>query len=72
MFGGGLALAGAITRSGLAEWIAEQLGVFGVFPLLLMVGIVVLVIIFLTEVTSNTATAAAFLGSSSLGVEFAP
>ncbi len=61
LFGGGLALAGSISRSGLAEWIAEQLGVFGVFPLLAMVAIVVLVIIFLTEITSNTATAAAFL-----------
>ncbi|PMR75044.1 SLC13 family permease [Billgrantia endophytica] len=61
LFGGGLALAGSISRSGLAEWIAEQLGVFGAFPLLALVGIVVLVIIFLTEITSNTATAAAFL-----------
>jgi sodium-dependent dicarboxylate transporter 2/3/5 len=61
LFGGGLALANAIEVSGLAEWIAGQLGIFGGMPTLLLVGIVVLVIIFLTEVTSNTATAAAFL-----------
>lgn len=61
LFGGGLALASVIKSSGLAEWIAAQLSVFGAMPLLLLVGIVVLVIIFLTEVTSNTATAAAFL-----------
>ncbi|EWG98829.1 anion transporter [Halomonas sp. BC04] len=61
LFGGGLSLAGSITRSGLAEWIAMQLGVFGLLPLLAMTGIVVLVVIFLTEITSNTATAAAFL-----------
>lgn len=61
LFGGGLALAGAVTRSELAEWIATQLEVFGMLPVLLLVGIVVLVIIFLTEITSNTATAAAFL-----------
>lgn len=61
LFGGGLALAKAIESSGLAEWIAVQLGVFGALPPLLLIGIVVLVIIFLTEVTSNTATAAAFL-----------
>lgn len=61
LFGGGLALAKAIESSGLAEWIAQQLGVFGAMPALLLIGLIVLVIIFLTEVTSNTATAAAFL-----------
>ncbi|MCK2047219.1 SLC13 family permease [Chromohalobacter moromii] len=61
LFGGGLALAGMIKSSGLAEWIAQQLSIFSVFPVLMLVGIIVLVIIFLTEVTSNTATAAAFL-----------
>ncbi|QFU01782.1 Sodium-dependent dicarboxylate transporter SdcS [Halomonas sp. THAF5a] len=75
LFGGGLALAGAISRSGLAEWIAQQLGIFGAFPLLAMVGVVVLVIIFLTEVTSNTATAAAFLpllGALALSLDISP
>ncbi|WP_027966787.1 SLC13 family permease [Halomonas halocynthiae] len=75
LFGGGLALAGAITKSGLAEWIAEQLGMLAAFPLLLMIGMVVLVIIFLTEVTSNTATAAAFLpllGALALSLGISP
>ena len=61
LFGGGLSLAGVIGASGLAEWIAESLGVFEALPLVLMMGLVVLVTIFLTEITSNTATAAAFL-----------
>ncbi|NLC20489.1 MAG: DASS family sodium-coupled anion symporter [Halomonadaceae bacterium] len=61
LFGGGLALAGAVTSSQLAEWIAAQLVIFGMLPAILLVGVVVLVIIFLTEITSNTATAAAFL-----------
>jgi len=61
LFGGGLALAGAVTSSQLAEWIATQLDIFGMLPTILLVGVVVLVIIFLTEITSNTATAAAFL-----------
>lgn len=61
LFGGGLALAGAISSSGLATWIAESLGVLGTLPALLMITLVVTVIIFLTELTSNTATAAAFL-----------
>lgn len=61
LFGGGLALASAISSSGLAEWIANQLAMLSVLPLLAIITGVVLVIIFLTEVTSNTATAAAFL-----------
>lgn len=61
LFGGGLSLAGVIGASGLAQWIAQSLGVFGMLPLILMIGLVALVITFLTEITSNTATAAAFL-----------
>ena len=75
LFGGGLALAGTITRTGLAEWIAGQLAIFGTFPLLAMIAVVVLVIIFLTEVTSNTATAAAFLpllGALALSLDISP
>ncbi|WP_290797003.1 DASS family sodium-coupled anion symporter [Halomonas sp.] len=75
LFGGGLALAGTITRTGLANWIAEQLAIFGTFPLLAMIAVVVLVIIFLTEVTSNTATAAAFLpllGALALSLDISP
>ncbi|MGB8714547.1 MAG: DASS family sodium-coupled anion symporter [Onishia taeanensis] len=75
LFGGGLALAGAIKASGLATWIADQLSMFGALPLLMLIGIVVLVIIFLTEVTSNTATAAAFLpllGALALSLDISP
>ncbi|MES1950732.1 anion transporter [Salinisphaera sp. S4-8] len=61
LFGGGLALAGAIKKTGLAEWIATQMEIFGVLPAVLLVGAVVLVIISLTEVSSNTATAAVFM-----------
>ncbi|WP_051146601.1 SLC13 family permease [Marinobacter daepoensis] len=61
LFGGGLAMAGVISSSGLAGWIASSLGVAGALPTLMMMVIVATVIIFLTEVTSNTATAAAFL-----------
>lgn len=61
LFGGGLSLANAIEASKLAEWIAVNLEVLQVLPVFLMMGIVVLVIVFLTEVTSNTATAATFL-----------
>ena len=61
LFGGGLALAGAISRSGLADWIGARLTVIGGLAPLLVVLAIVTVIIFLTELTSNTATTATFL-----------
>jgi solute carrier family 13 (sodium-dependent dicarboxylate transporter), member 2/3/5 len=61
LFGGGLSLAGAISRSGLADWIGASLSGLEVLPLLGIVLVVASVIVFLTELTSNTATAAAFL-----------
>lgn len=61
LFGGGLSLAAVITSSGLSSWIASSFSGIGVLPALLMVGVVVASINLLTEVTSNTATAATFL-----------
>lgn len=57
LFGGGLAIASGFKESGLSEWIGSQLtsleGVNIVIVLLTVTGLV----IFLTEITSNTATA---------------
>ena len=61
LFGGGLSLAAMIRRTGLAEWIAGALDILGSMPSIMAIALVVAVIIFLTEVTSNTATTAAFL-----------
>lgn len=61
LFGGGLSLAEAITRTGLATWIGDGLGGLGTWPLVTVVALVAAVVTFLTELTSNTATAAAFL-----------
>ncbi|WP_417500641.1 SLC13 family permease [Marinobacter sp.] len=61
LFGGGLAMAGVISSSGLASWIAASMGAASALPVIVLIMLVVAVIIFLTEVTSNTATAAAFL-----------
>jgi sodium-dependent dicarboxylate transporter 2/3/5 len=61
LFGGGLSLAAAVDRSGLASWIGETLAVFGALPLVVVIAAVTAVIILLTELTSNTATTAAFL-----------
>ncbi|MCC5852435.1 MAG: DASS family sodium-coupled anion symporter [Alkalimonas sp.] len=61
LFGGGLALAGQIQKSGLADYIALQVGGLDGISILLLVLLVTSIIVFLTEVTSNTATAAGFL-----------
>jgi len=61
LFGGGLSLAAAITSTGLAAWIGNSLQVLGFLPIIVLILLSLFVIIFLTEVTSNTATAAAFL-----------
>jgi solute carrier family 13 (sodium-dependent dicarboxylate transporter), member 2/3/5 len=61
LFGGGLSLAAAITDTGLAEWIGGSLSALSGWPVLILIVTSLLVIIFLTEITSNTATAAAFL-----------
>jgi solute carrier family 13 (sodium-dependent dicarboxylate transporter), member 2/3/5 len=61
LFGGGLSLASAIQTSGLADAIGRALAPVAVLPLWAVVAIVTAIVIFLTELTSNTATAAAFL-----------
>jgi len=58
LFGGGIALADALAATGATDWIAST--VFNSLtgsPIVLVVGAVVLLVIFLTEMTSNTATA---------------
>ncbi len=61
LFGGGLSLAAAVQRTGLAHWIGGHLGALQHFPIIVLVLMTTIMIILLTELTSNTATAAAFL-----------
>lgn len=75
LFGGGLALAGLISDSGLADWIAVQFGLLGNWPELALVLCLVLLMVFLTELTSNTATTAAFLpllGALAVSTDMSP
>ncbi len=58
LFGGGLALAGGFKETGLAEWIGGQVSLLEHAPVIVLVLAVTTLIIFLTELTSNTATAA--------------
>ncbi len=69
MFGGGLSLARAIDDSGLAAWIGELLTARAGWPAVAIVLLITAIVVFLTELTSNTATAAVFLPVvASLGV----
>jgi sodium-dependent dicarboxylate transporter 2/3/5 len=61
LFGGGLALAGAISSNGVGELLAAQLNSFQGVPPMLITLMVVSLIIFLTELTSNTATTTALI-----------
>lgn len=71
LFGGGLSLAGAMDKTGLVTALAKALeGMSGWHPLAI-VFLVTLVMIFATALTSNTATATAFLpviGALAIGV----
>jgi sodium-dependent dicarboxylate transporter 2/3/5 len=58
LFGGGLALAAAFEGSGLAAWLGDRLAGLAGAPTVLVVGAVTLFFVMLTELTSNTATAA--------------
>ncbi len=56
LFGGGIALSDAMFKSGLATWIAHSfIGTIGTPSTLVMMLAIVLLVDFLTEVTSNTA-----------------
>ena len=61
LFGGGLALAGAVSETGLAAWLGDNLHAVAALPAPVLVIIIATLIIFLTELTSNVATTATFL-----------
>jgi len=61
LFGGGLSLAEAMTRSGLTEWIGGLVGQLGGLPQAALVVVTVGLVILLTEITSNLATTAALV-----------
>jgi sodium-dependent dicarboxylate transporter 2/3/5 len=61
LFGGGLSLAGAIERHGLSAYLGVLAQGLDAIPVLLTLIIVSFGILMLTELTSNTATAATFL-----------
>lgn len=61
LFGGGLALSSQFSDSELSEWLGAQAEGLGNIPVWIMVALAAVAILVLTEMTSNTATAATFL-----------
>ena len=57
LFGGGFALASGFKASGLSAWLGKHLESLGSLPPILVIACICLLITFLTELTSNTATA---------------
>lgn len=75
LFGGGLTLSKVLVTTGTSAFLGAQVREFtSGWPLLLIIGAVVAFVIFLTELSSNTATAALFVPiffsvAQALGVE---
>lgn len=61
MFGGGLALAAAITDTGLAKWLGLQLQALGGLPVWALALLLTALVVLVTEFASNVATASGFL-----------
>lgn len=61
LFGGGLSLAAALRATGLADWLGGQMSFLTAYPAPLVIFALVLLVIFLTELTSNVATVTSFL-----------
>lgn len=61
LFGGGLSLAAGFTESGLAQWFGTQLTLLQGVALILILVFIVASVNFLTEITSNVATASMIL-----------
>ena len=61
LFGGGMALAKGFDSSGLAVWIGNQMNFFNDIPLIILLLVLIAMVNFLTEITSNLATTAMLL-----------
>ena len=75
LFGGGLSLARAMDRSGLATWIGSGVSGLGSIPPIVLIALIAGLFVFLTEVTSNTATstmAMPIMAGVAAGLGFAP
>ncbi|WP_114751880.1 SLC13 family permease [Pleomorphovibrio marinus] len=61
LFGGGLALAAGFQHTGLASWVGEQFTLLQNVPFWIFLLLIIAAVNFLTEITSNVATASMLL-----------
>ncbi|MEM7548605.1 MAG: DASS family sodium-coupled anion symporter [Bacteroidota bacterium] len=61
LFAGGLSIAAGFKDSGLAEWLGQQFQVLNGIPTFVIILVIVASVNFLTEITSNVATAAVIM-----------
>jgi solute carrier family 13 (sodium-dependent dicarboxylate transporter), member 2/3/5 len=61
LFGGGLAIAAGFVETGLSGWIGEQLRVLDGVNVVLIILLATALVLFMTEITSNAATATMIL-----------
>ena len=74
LFGGGVAIAGGFAESGLSQLVGQALVGLSALPIVLVIVVICLVVSFLTEITSNTATTALLMpilaaGSVAAGID---
>ncbi len=75
LFGGGLSLANAVTETGVDKWVGGLIAGLEAVPIVLLIAVVAVSILLLTELTSNTATAATFLpivAGAAIGLNLSP
>lgn len=71
LFGGGLALSNQFEETGFAAWLGERVENLDALPMLLFIAVTVVIVLLMTELTSNTAMASVFipiLGAVALGL----
>ena len=75
LFGGGLALAAGFKETGLAAWLGNQMTLLDTVPYFILLLVLITAVNFLTEITSNVATAAMILpvlGALALSLDVHP
>jgi sodium-dependent dicarboxylate transporter 2/3/5 len=61
LFGGGLTIATGFKVTGLATWLGAKFVMFEGFPLFIILFLVIIIVNFFTEITSNVATASVLI-----------
>ncbi|MGM0556273.1 MAG: SLC13 family permease [Myxococcota bacterium] len=75
LFGGGLSLADALEKNGVSAFLAANVGALAALPEVVIVLAATMLVVFLTELTSNTATTATLvpiLGGMAVGLGLSP